>query len=279
MAFQPVVPLSGLAGLRVLERTYDRQFEAFSNSADIQLDVEYFLENAGSIESSADFVADRRLMKVALGAFGLSSEIDKKALLRKMLDEGTESRTALANKFTDSRYAEFSSALGFGNSSGYKLSDPDALQALVDKYLEESFEEAVGQVDDTMRIALNFKNEILDIAASGTSTETGWLRTLGKLPVRAVLDKAFNLPDQFAQVDIDRQVEVYQERAQAILGEDSVLAFLDPENVDTVLRRYMAVVQAESGPSSSTPGIGALTLLQSSGLGASSQVGLILSNS
>ena len=42
------------------------------------------------MKSAADLVADRRLLKVALGAFGLEGEIDKKAFIRKVLEEGTD---------------------------------------------------------------------------------------------------------------------------------------------------------------------------------------------
>ncbi len=47
----------------------------------------YFEANIGKVETAADLVGDRRLLKVALGAFGMDGEIDKRAFLRKVLEE------------------------------------------------------------------------------------------------------------------------------------------------------------------------------------------------
>ena len=278
MVFQPVIPGSGLLGLSVLERTYDRQLQAFSDSAAIQRNIQYFEENAGSVLTPTDLLEDRRLLEVTLGAFGLGSEIDKKALLRKMLEEGVDDPQALANKFTDQRYREFVGAVGFIEGAGTALTSAETRAQIISDYKTLAFEEAVGAVDGNIRLALNFKREIAEIASSDSTTDTKWLQTLGKLPVRSVLDKAFGLPPQFAQIDIDDQVKTYKQRAQDVLGSDSPDVFTDPEKVDLIVRRFIALTEAESGPSALTPGAGALTLL-SFGLGSGAQSGLVLSNS
>ena len=68
--------------------------------------------------SAADLVADRRLLKVALGAFGLEGEIDKKAFVRKILEEGTADPASLANRLTDKSYYKLAEAFGFGDLGG-----------------------------------------------------------------------------------------------------------------------------------------------------------------
>jgi len=278
MVFQPVIPSSGLLGLTVLDRTFDRQLKAFSDSAQIQRNIDYFRENAGKATTPEEFVADRRLMEVALGAFGLSSEIDKKALIRKMLEEGTSDRTALANRFADPRYRDFVAAVGFIEDAGSNLVIAERREDFISDYKLLAFEEAVGAVDGDIRLALNFRREIAKVAEGDASDDTKWLKALGQLPVRSVLDTAFGLPPQFVQIDIDRQVEVYKERARSILGTESPDVFRDPAKIEEVVRRFIALKEAQSGPSALTPGVGALSLLQSSALGASAQISLILSN-
>ena len=53
---------------------------------------------SGRIASAEALVKDRRLLTVALGAFGLDGEIDKKFFIRKVLEGGTEASDSLANR-------------------------------------------------------------------------------------------------------------------------------------------------------------------------------------
>ncbi len=71
MSFQPVVPLSGYVGWRFLERTIDAQQEAFNTSQPIARATDYFREKIAQVRTADDLVADRQLLSVALGAFGL----------------------------------------------------------------------------------------------------------------------------------------------------------------------------------------------------------------
>ena len=116
MNFQPVLPLGGYSGWLFLERTADAQRETFSESAAIVRVTDAFRERIGDITSAADLVADRELLSVALGAFGLDDDINSKAFIETILEEGTSDSGALANRLSDSRYADFSAAFGFGET-------------------------------------------------------------------------------------------------------------------------------------------------------------------
>ena len=85
MSYQPVIPSAGLAGWNFLQRTYDAQFKAFNASAQLQRDTDYFREKVGEIQSAEDLVKDRRLLSVALGAFGLQDDIDNRYFIQKIL--------------------------------------------------------------------------------------------------------------------------------------------------------------------------------------------------
>ena len=76
MSFQPVIPLGGYAGWTFLQRTREAQQQAFETSPQLARDVTYFEEKIGGITSAGDLVDDRRLLRVALGAFGLDDEDD-----------------------------------------------------------------------------------------------------------------------------------------------------------------------------------------------------------
>lgn len=108
--FQPVLPLSGLPGWVLLNRTLESQTQAFNASPQIVRDTDYFVENIANVRSAEDLVSDRRLLTVALGAFGLDEDINNRALIQKVLEDGTADPASLANRLADDRYARFSEA-------------------------------------------------------------------------------------------------------------------------------------------------------------------------
>lgn len=276
MAFAPVVPLGWLAGLRFIDRTYDAQFGTFSRSPDIQREIDYFLEKAGQAATAADLVADRRLLKVALGAFGLEDEVDKRAFIRKVLDDGTLDRKALANRLADPAWAEFSRTLGYGDLGGL-LMVRGVREDIAAKYRERQFERAVGDVDLDMRLALSFRRQIREIAADPNTSQSGWFKIMGSQPLRRVFETAFGLPAAFGKVDIDRQRAQLGERTERLFGSSSPAVFQSGENVERLLRRFLAASQAQNGPGSGAPGMAALTLLRTGGLGNAARTNLFAS--
>ena len=113
MSFGPVIPVGGYAGWRFLQRTVEAQKETFVTSAKIQRDEAYFRERISGISSAGELVADRRLLQVALGAFGLGDDIGNKYFIRKVLEDGVSERTALANRLSNKAYAEMASTFSF----------------------------------------------------------------------------------------------------------------------------------------------------------------------
>ncbi len=281
MSFQPVVPLSGIAGWRFLERTGDRQQAAFEKGPQLTREIDNFRTKIADIRSAEDLVADREVLKVALGAFGLDEDINKFAFIRKILEEGTETPGALANRFSDPHYREFSAAFGFGDLGGPWTGISGFADKIVEAYKTRQFEIAVGESDNDMRLAMTFRREIAALAESSDPDGAAWFSIMGSTPLRTVVEKAFGLPTQFATLDIDRQRDDLKDRASSMFGDSSVAVFKDPENVERVITRFLARAQAEKGPTGDTPGMAALTLLQgasSSGFGVSARIGLILSN-
>jgi len=127
--------------------------------------VDYFNDNIGSVKSLDDLMGDRRLLKVALGSFGLGDEIDKGAFVRKVLEEGTEDRSAFAVRLNNPDYLDMARVFDF--SSGELALSDTQVSEITKGYQQETFEVALGEVDNSMRLALNFKREIAEIADQG----------------------------------------------------------------------------------------------------------------
>ena len=277
--FQPTAGISGYAGWRVLQQTEIRQRETFEQSPSLERTVDYFKENIGTISSAEELVKDRRLLTVALGAFGLSDEINKGGLIRKILEDGTENDDALANRFNDSRFQLLAETFSFGNSDGPPdFSTSEFQDNIVSRFKTREFEVALGESDNDMRLAMNFRREILEFSNPDLDDRVAWLRLMAQSPLRELMSTALNLPSSVSQLDVDRQQEIFAEKTESIFGNASLNIFEDPTQVENLIRRFFLSRQVQNGPSEITPGFTALTLLQSNnGLGSASSAGLLLS--
>ncbi len=192
--FQPVLPFGGLPGWRFLQDTYDRQIETFSKSIELKRDADYFSAKIATVESAEDLVKDRRLLNVALGAFGLQDDINNRYFIRKILEEGTTNDDSLANRFADPKYADFSKSFGFGPSETRKTTEADFPAKIVELFQTNSFEVSAGEQDPTMRIALYATREVADLAESEGSIDTKWFTIMGDPPLRSVFERALVCP-------------------------------------------------------------------------------------
>ncbi len=259
--FQPVIPGSGLAGWRFLERTYATQRVSFDRSPELVRDTDYFAAKIGTIKTADALVSDRRLLRVALGAFGLQDDLNSRALIRKVLEDGTARSDALANRLSDDRYRAFSRAFGFGEVGGARTGDPGFASGIVDSFRARSFEVAVGDQNNGFRLALNARRDLAAIATSTQSEDTKWFRIMGSPPLRQVMETALGLPSSFGQLDIDRQLEVFQDRSNRQLGLKALADLAEPTAMDRLVQRFLLRSDNSSGASSSPFSI-ALTLLR-----------------
>jgi hypothetical protein len=262
MTFSPVIPGGGLAGWSLLNRTMERQTELFNKSPQIVRDTEYFEKTIGDIKTAADLVSDRRLLRVALGAFGLQEQINSQAFIRKILEGGTTRDDALANRLTDPRFKQLAEAFGFGDEDKLKTQEAGFGANIADKFQRREFEVAVGDQDQAMRLALNAERELGVIAADGASENARWFRILGNAPLREVFETALGFPQSFGQLDLDRQLGEIKSRAESQLGITSLSELADPDVQDQLIRRFLVREQINSFNVQSSQSI-ALTLLRS----------------
>jgi hypothetical protein len=262
MSFQPAVPFSGLSGWRFLQRTLPAQQEAFANTPALARDTDHFRARIGDIDSAEALVQNRRLLKVALGAFGLQDDLANRFFIRRILEDGTTRDDALANRLADKRYAEFSRAFGFGDQDAPATLRPGFAEEIIARFERQSFEIAVGAQDETMRLALYAQRELAAVAASEGSARTKWYRVMGTPPLRQVVEIALGLPESFGQQDLDRQLEVFRDRTNRLLGFGDVQGFSDPVARESLVRRFLFQTEVQQ-TTSTAPAAIALTLLQS----------------
>lgn len=259
--YQPVLISSGLIGWQFLQRTYDQQLSAFSESAELKRDTDHFVEKIASVNTAEELVSDRQLLNVALGAFGLVDDINNTFFIQKMLSDGTTADDALANRFADNRYREFSEAFGLGPGEARGALKPGFAADIIARFQANRFEIETGNQDETMRIALYAERTLPEVAESERSDASKWFSIMGQPPLRALFETALGLPEAFGQVDIDQQLAVFQERSQRLLGVSDPSDFANAEMLDRLVTTYLARSQLDGlGTGTSSAAI-ALTLL------------------
>ncbi|RID90736.1 DUF1217 domain-containing protein [Gemmobacter lutimaris] len=264
MTFTPVIPFSGYAGWSFLQRTLDVQKAAFNADAGMQREEAYFRGHIGNIQSAEQLVADHRLLKVALGAFGLEADIGNKFFIQKVLSDGTLDAGALSNKLSNKQYKAMAKAFGFGdfNTPRTRLSDfPDEILA---SFRENRFEVAVGESDADMRVALYAQHALPDIAAGTISEDGKWFSIMGSAPLRSLFETAFGLSSSFGALDIDQQLETLKSKAKTAFGEDSVAQFFSITAQEKLTRLYLVRTQIRPGMNPGLLGLNtALQLMRS----------------
>ena len=262
MTYSPVLPLSGYAGWALLNRTKTAQTAAFNRSPEIVRDTDYFKANISKVTTADALVNDRRLLRVALGAFGLDDDINNKAFIKKILSDGTLTNTALANRLTDKRYYEMAKAFSFDLATPSTQISTFGDQ-IVTAFKDRQFEKAVGEQNEQLRLALNATREVAALAGKTSSETTKWFTIMGNTPLATVMQKALGVPTGVASLNVDQQLSIYQAKAQAIFGDSSVSQFTDPAKMDQLVKRYLTRAQADELISQTSSSSIALTLLQS----------------
>jgi hypothetical protein len=262
VTFTPALPLGGYAGWTFLKRTYDTQTRAFQASVEIRRDEDYFRAKIGGVKTAEQLVADRRLLKVALGAYGLDADINNKYFIRKVLADGTLKDGALANRLADKQYRALSAGFGFGDFSVPRTQLSDFADKTLALYKTRRFETAVGTQNNDMRLALNVERELPALAAKTSSEAVKWFTVMGNPPLRQVFETALGVPASIGSLDLDRQLEIFQTRAEAVFGDDGVSQFAETAQMDALVRRFLLQGEVATLASARSASAGALSLMQ-----------------
>ena len=274
--FRPVIPLSGYGGWKLLQATYDRQLQIHSESGQVKADRAYLEEKLAEPITKEAFLNDKRLMRVALTAFDLGGEEWKRGFIDKVLKEAADPESTFLPRLNNHKYSAFAAA--FAPVNDVITISPEALQKIADDFDSSSFESAVGHVDDSMRLALNYQSDIQGLIGSGSSDKAILYRLLGSVPVRTVLETATGLPTSIRKLPIETQAGMLKEALQKRFGISDLHALASSGQVEKVIGTYHSVRSISEGPSGFSPASNALTLLNGgAGLGGHGGINLLLS--
>ncbi len=147
MSFLPITLGSGLSGYNYLSRTRDQQQAIFDRDPLNSREVGLAAEKLQDVQTADDLMADRTLLKVALGAFGLDEDLNNRAFIKKILESDLSDTQSLANRLTDKRYLSLAQAFNFSGPDGPRLPNERTSDALIAQL--ESLEGADDLLADT----------------------------------------------------------------------------------------------------------------------------------
>tara|TARA_R110000796_G_scaffold26133_9_gene72891 strand:- start:27444 stop:28286 length:843 start_codon:yes stop_codon:yes gene_type:complete len=276
MVYQPVIPLTGYGGWKFLESTFDKQLEGFTDSARVKNDRQYFQDKMSAPIAMEDFLSDKRLLRISLTAFDLGGEEWKVGFIRHVMEEKADPDSNFLTRLNNQAYTNFANT--FAITDGNISLSADTIATLSDDFELASFRSAVGDVDNNMKLSLNYKAKIGDLVREESSDSANLYRILGDVPVRTVLETALNLPSSWQKLDVDQQADILKERMLSVFSISKVTDLTNEDVMDKVIQRFHTMDSIANGQASLSSGSVALTLLNNAaGFGSTASQNLFLS--
>ncbi|MHA6345253.1 DUF1217 domain-containing protein [Roseivivax sp. CAU 1761] len=245
--------MSGQTALTLVKSTEGTARDLIRSAPQHDRAITHFRENIAKVNSVDDLMADPELYGFMMRAYDLEDQIFGKALMSKMLKSDIGDPEALVNRLTDPRFKELYKALEFGTDgvNTLKTISRKWQERVVERYVTRQFINGNETQNETVGRALEFREK-----AGSVSNVFDILkdRDLSK-----VLRTALGIPEAVAGIDIDKQAEIFKAKLDL---ED----LKDPEKVDKLMRRYVAISDALAGPAALS-GNAAVTLLSSAASG------------
>lgn len=232
--------LSTSVGYRIIASDLTAALERTAEQPSVQRESEYYLANITKIKSIDDFLADDRIFKYAMKAFGLQDMDYAKAFMKKVLTEGVDDPASFANSLTDLRYREFAETFNFSRYTTGTTVFERTRQGTVDRYVRQTLEVSAGETNEGVRLALYFQRK-----AESAVTPYHLMADKALLKVTQV---ALGIPSAASSMDIERQAEMIEKKLDI---ED----LKEPEKLDKFLERFTALWEIENPTTSPTAGI------------------------
>jgi hypothetical protein len=253
----PISGLSSITGLNIVDATRDKQLDLIRNSAQHKREIEYFKANIKDVESVDQLVDDSRLYTFVMRAFDLEDQIFGKAMIKKVLKSNIEESDALVNRLTDPRFREMYQEMSFGTDGEGNLNTilNRWQDRMVDRYVERQFINFQDEQNATVGTALEFRRNAGDIESA--------FDILKNSQMTEFFQTALGLPSALSGLDIDKQAEIINKKFD-------LETLDDPEVVEKLIRKYVAISDALNG--SATANNGALQMLTATSNAAAASI-------
>lgn len=229
-----MISLSGftaVTGLALVDATRDSQLDSVRNDTQHSRAIEGFKERIGKIETVDQLMEDYELYSFVMKAHDLEDQIFGKAMMSKILKSNVEESDALINRLTDPRFRELYDNMGFGVDGVGNLNtlSTNWKNKMVDRYVERQFINFQYEGNEAVGSVLEFRNKATDINNA--------FDILKDIQLTEFFQVALGLPTQMSGLDIDKQAELLDAKLD-------YNTLSDPDTIDKMVRRYVAISDA-----------------------------------
>jgi hypothetical protein len=214
-------------------------------------EIEYYKTQMATITTLDAFLADDRLVAVALQSKGIDPESVTAEDLKDMFESDLDDPDSFVNSQEDSAFAELVASFNF-DADGVLTADTlgtvqqrgDVL-ATINKYMEQTLEEEQGDANAGVRLALYFQRNAADVTSAYT--------ILGDSALFEFFTTAYSLSDYISNMDVEQQASMVENFID-------IEKLQDPDYVNELVQRFTALYDVENSVTTSA----ALTILSGS---------------
>ena len=226
--FTPILPGTSLASWQYLKDSRATQVETLSRDAVQARDRKHFEEAITKLSSVDDLMKDYQSLKVALGAHGLQEDLPNRYFVRQVIEQGTQSETAFANRLSDARYTALARTfedLGLTGSGDLRDSPPqiavDVAKAVTERFGESPiYLKAASRLDGALSLGL----------LGADTADKLWTRAASEPALLNSLSRMLGVSSNVASLDAGGQVRVLSEATDYLYGSPRLGTLIDPAN-------------------------------------------------
>ena len=239
-------------GWALLQKNSAAIEKTYAASGSDSNDIAHFKSVAASIKTPDALLKDYRALSFVTTAYGLGSQVNQTAILKKLMTQNPALSSSLAQQLADPAYLKFATAMS--NWSPPPFSTKAGIAAAVAGYQENSFEASIGQDNTSLQEATYFSKNAVGL--------TKLSQIMADKPLLHVVTTALGIPSAFGALDYSQQVAILTTRVD-------MKQFTTAAGVAKFVQKYLAMDQINQGQAGASAN-SLVSLFQSSGASGSS---------
>lgn len=233
--FAPPAAAQSLRDEELAIRLYGSRVSPKASEAEkaaAKAEMTFYHEALAKIDTVDELLADKRLVKFIIKAYGFGDTTIADKTLKAVLTSNVDDAKSFANTQGDTRYRDMAAAFNFAADGTTKRLAVAQVQTKSDfvktseLYLQQAMETDAGAENEGVRLALYFKRKAPNLNST--------LEILADKALLEVVRTSMGMPASFSQLDIDKQVAAIEKRVKF---ED----FKDPAKLEKFLTRFGAL--------------------------------------
>lgn len=234
--------LSGIdnfTGWALLQKNGPAIEKAYAAGSSSASDIAYFKSVASTLTTPDALLKNYRALTFVATAYGLGSQVDQTAILKKLMTQDPTATTSLAQQLSDNNYRTFANALS--NWSPPPFSTQAGIDAAVAGYQQHSFDTSIGTDSTSLQEAEYFSQNVQGV--------TSIYQLMSDPALLNVVTTALGIPSSFGNLSFDQQVAILTPRVD-------MTQFATADGVNKFINKYLAMDelnQVTSGNAASSP--------------------------